>query len=565
MEVFSSLFSAIVGLFQTFTAFFTGNSKEKRISLQREIKSIKNKTNKVISPELYMFSNTSIKFVGRENEIKLLQEFVDDEKCVSWWAITGEAGKGKSRLAYEFIQSLDHKKWIAKFIDTNEMKRIYDIPNESFSSIRKNLFLVLDYLYMQETEIARFIEKLSYLNVQKTKIRILLIEREYKRIDKNGETLVAPWIPFFQHGFSSDNVRNALAYKMDSNLSLNNVNLTRDDAYSIVKDFFKSKKITALDSEINYIIDFSERIRNKEISPLILLIVSENYLKHKNKIRDKFSNNALLSDITADSFSSMKKFMTNFDLKTESALREFVLISILLPSLSLGEYPKLSYIFGQEPEYYKEISGLIAKTPICYNDEMSKKIYVCTLKPDLIGEQFVFSYVSTTDPKQVRAIFNEFEKLYKTELAIFLLRFCNDYDEDLAEIGLRVYFNTLIPNDEIKNITIKNDQGMSVDCEVLFTFESETTHKNYIVYSDGSVDGKGNVQVYASIYFPNETGMKLLPLEIEEYKIIQEVLDEIRAEAKINGIEYGEQAQDYTQQYKLENIIKAKEQKSSKG
>lgn len=90
---------------------------------------------------------------------------------------------------------------------------------------------------------------------------------------------------------------------------------------------------------------------------------------------------------------------------------------------------------------------------------------------------------------------------------------------------------------EDKKMTFKiiNDQGKEVECEVLFTFESDETKKNYIVYTDNSLDDKGNIKVYASIYNPNEKETKLLPIETEkEWKIIETILGELQQEVR-NG------------------------------
>ena len=53
---------------------------------------------------------------------------------------------------------------------------------------------------------------------------------------------------------------------------------------------------------------------------------------------------------------------------------------------------------------------------------------------------------------------------------------------------------------EKENIfTIIDNKGKERQCEVLFTFESDETKKNYIVYTDNTLDHEGNVRVYASI------------------------------------------------------------------
>ena len=46
---------------------------------------------------------------------------------------------------------------------------------------------------------------------------------------------------------------------------------------------------------------------------------------------------------------------------------------------------------------------------------------------------------------------------------------------------------------------VLNDEGKEIECEVLLTFESEETGKNYIVYTDNSIDEDGNTKVFASI------------------------------------------------------------------
>ena len=42
-------------------------------------------------------------------------------------------------------------------------------------------------------------------------------------------------------------------------------------------------------------------------------------------------------------------------------------------------------------------------------------------------------------------------------------------------------------NDEKKGIfTIVNDEGKEIECEILFTFDSDETKKSYIVYTDNT-------------------------------------------------------------------------------
>lgn len=86
---------------------------------------------------------------------------------------------------------------------------------------------------------------------------------------------------------------------------------------------------------------------------------------------------------------------------------------------------------------------------------------------------------------------------------------------------------------EKNTFTVLGDDGREITCQVLFTFESDETNKNYIVYTDGSKDAKGNTQVYASIYDPNDSETNLVPIETEkEWKIIETILTTLQEEIK---------------------------------
>ena len=87
--------------------------------------------------------------------------------------------------------------------------------------------------------------------------------------------------------------------------------------------------------------------------------------------------------------------------------------------------------------------------------------------------------------------------------------------------------------EETMTFKITDENGKDVECEVLFTFESEETNKNYLVYTDNTTDENGNIKVYASIFDPNEETSDLLPIETErEWKIIETILEEIQSESK---------------------------------
>jgi len=75
--------------------------------------------------------------------------------------------------------------------------------------------------------------------------------------------------------------------------------------------------------------------------------------------------------------------------------------------------------------------------------------------------------------------------------------------------------------------------GKEVEFEVLFTFESDETKKNYMVYTDNTKDDNGNTKVYASVFVPNKEPLELLPVETErEWKVIETILESIQNDSK---------------------------------
>ncbi len=85
--------------------------------------------------------------------------------------------------------------------------------------------------------------------------------------------------------------------------------------------------------------------------------------------------------------------------------------------------------------------------------------------------------------------------------------------------------------EEKTNFTVVDENGIEVECEVLFTFDSEETNKSYIVYTDNTTDEEGNTKVYASIFNPKDEKTELTPIETDrEWKIIETILETIQEE-----------------------------------
>ena len=87
-----------------------------------------------------------------------------------------------------------------------------------------------------------------------------------------------------------------------------------------------------------------------------------------------------------------------------------------------------------------------------------------------------------------------------------------------------------------------DENGKEIIFNFLFTFESDETKKNYIVYTDNTRDEIGNIQVYASIYDPEDPNSKLEAITTDkEWKVIETILETLQEEIKKKKEENNEQ------------------------
>lgn len=477
---------------------------------------------------IYIYDTCPIELIGRKKELELLENFVDDDRRISWWAITGLPGSGKTRLAYEFVHYLnENKDWIARFIPWTIFIKEFEKYDFDTQNIDKNFFFVIDYMYAYEEQIALWLEWLVNKFPVNCKLRVLIIEREYAQC-----LACDPWEQFFMNGFMAPNNFYALKYK-EANLNLNSYLLGDEESKRIIKNYCQAKGQVLTDAETEHVFTLSVKANNNKSSPLLLMIFAEYFLSEKQVGLSVSLYETALSRIV-----NREKDVTYKTVGAKSTLDKLIVEELIVVSTVLGEidiendFDFLLNLVRVPKNKLADWFERFSQTPLLFVGYDNK----CILKgiqPDLIGEYLVYEYFKNISFDKAKKILDSINEHNPKKFLSFLSRFIADHRERLQDSGKLDLFSAYIPEDRSMMFKVINEQGYEVECEVLFTFESDETNKNYIVYTDNTFDDEGNTKVYASIYDPDCDETKLLPIETEkEWQTIEILLSEIQEDVE---------------------------------
>ncbi|MCF0260963.1 MAG: hypothetical protein HUJ54_13970, partial [Erysipelotrichaceae bacterium] len=120
---------------------------------------------------LYHYRSESVSFIGRDDEMKFLEEFCNDNSPVLWTAVIAPGGSGKSRLALELCKKYQNS-WHACFISGDEISNLIGLLDHPCS---KDVLLVVDYLNGKSKSVSDLLVKWPENG---RRLRVLLLERE---------------------------------------------------------------------------------------------------------------------------------------------------------------------------------------------------------------------------------------------------------------------------------------------------------------------------------------------------------------------------------------------------
>ncbi len=172
----------------------------------------------------FMYDSGYIGFTGRTKELEQLMDFCKNPKQISWWAVTGPGGMGKSRLVYEFTEARKKEGWEIVWLNQNQdiYPRLLD-----WTPPVDQCILVADDVQSYLQAIGNWISSVSKKK-RSEKLRILLLERE-------GEDLnSAKWAEIMRADAPYDDTIQSLCYCSDF---LQLEPLSDDELKAVMTDF----------------------------------------------------------------------------------------------------------------------------------------------------------------------------------------------------------------------------------------------------------------------------------------------------------------------------------------
>ena len=386
--------------------------------------------------ERFSYKAEIVPFAGRANELQALNTFLGDTHIAfRWWAITGPGGSGKSRLAYEFQKQLPLD-WAVCYLDSGDYADLFSLTTK----LTQKTLLIADYVQENAKEIGRWMEQINERK-RSLPIRVLLVERESSTNEADSG-----WIKQLYANVRHEQKLKSACYQ-ENFLVLQP--LLDDDLLTIIKNYALALEQNG--RKINHVLpDATELLLQKLKSvdpelcrPLYAMFLTDAYVSGQNP---KQWNRKDILDYVAVREQKRLKFniQQTFgkpDEKLYAACLYLYSMATVLQDVSLEELqqlcPDIWTIIQQKSDAFVSPSSMLEQIGLV------AKGTVFALRPDLMGEYFVYTWLLQHPDKAQRFLYFAWQRPAPT--AVFFDRIIYDYSYLLNESAK--HWESILPND----------------------------------------------------------------------------------------------------------------------
>ena len=390
----------------------------------------------------FMYKHDVMRLIGREREMKILDEFANNEEMFKWTMIIGAAGTGKSRLALEFAKARHREGWNAFYFNEQLEKKIKDIQkNQPFS---RNTLVIFDYILSYTNCVSEYLyEQCKSQASMKHKLRVLLVDRDYQESDgeeKVGKDSFDKVIAYAQAEKSFPILARHKAELMQSmygyDIPLFRMKpLSSMDLVEVMKQYVSHKEGNKelSDGEAKKLVNQLARIDPRLNRPLFALFIAESWLEDKPLQNLDNTLEVILSSEVE------KRWMKQPDPKKN---RDDHVLSQAFKTIMAYVTVHGSVEFNKAKKVFLNEFNIIQKQMAFDEDELAEHLRLAGLldnhssllaiRPDILGEYLVLTWL-LDNPDMVEKLFTQ-DWYADSALRQFTENMYIDFEDQLLKI-----------------------------------------------------------------------------------------------------------------------------------
>ena len=387
--------------------------------------------------ERFSYKAEIVPFVGRGDELNALNAFLGDAHIAfRWWAITGPGGSGKSRLAYEFQKQIPPD-WAVHYIDLGDYANLSVLT----SNPTQKTLLIADYVQENAKTIGKWMEQLNERN-RNLPIRALLVERE-SNVNEIGSGWAKQLYTDVRHEHKLKNAcyqENFLTLKPlgDDNL----LDIIGNYALALKQNNGHPDRMLP-DAIKQMLLRKLKSVDPVLCRPLYALFLTDAYVAGDNP--EQWNRNDVLDYITTREQGrlkfNIKHTLGKSDEKLYATCLYLYTMATVLQDTSLDELqllcPDTWNIIQKKAECFASPADMLEQAGLVVEGT------VFALRPDLIGEYFVYTWLRDHPNEVQRFVPSVWQRPAPT--AVFFDRIFHDYSYLLNED--KKHWELIRPND----------------------------------------------------------------------------------------------------------------------